>query len=731
MTGSAHNPAALAADSAPAAAWAHRLVKLAPFVLVLLSVALYINTLDNDFVFDTTRYLEELETAASPWDTFKPHRPMSRPLPQLTLIANYIFEGGEEPRNYHLVNIAIHAATAVALFFLALQLATAWRRLAHRDDGDEPAPSAAPALLAAGVGLLWVVHPLGTTATAYVIQRHESMMALGFVAALLGVALAARATSAAAIAAWGVFAIAAAFAAVSSKQVAFALPIVAYLMDRCFFERSWIEPIVKRWWLHAGLIAASLWLLVAGYQDAFVEDDANTGVGAGGVQGAIAYLLSQGEVLLTYLRLVVVPAPLVFDYGQGWDPAYPHRPMTWIVSCAIVGAGLIASVVGVLLNRAWGWLGLSVYLILAPSSSVVPIDDLYFEHRMYLPLAAVLALLLLALHGVAQRAANPRAATALCVAATLLMAAPFATLTVLRNAEFATGVTIWATVTQRAPHNPRGWYNVGQHLERVDRVEEAERSYRRAIELDPTHARSLNNLGTILAERGQLEDARVLLERATQTSNIALHHYNLAEVYRQQARLEDAVAKLRDTLEFDPDNAKALNSLGFLLLTRGRVDDGVALIEAAYESDPTLHAARTNLATAYVQTGRWQDAAQLLDTLNARTGRPDEPPRNPTLEMLQARLLAGAPDDAIRDPARALRIMINLRSAGYPEDLRYLEHYAIVAHAAGNRDAALAAIDRAITAATEANRSPQMVAALRDRRRLIAAGEPYRLEPAL
>ncbi|MEO0586189.1 MAG: tetratricopeptide repeat protein [Planctomycetota bacterium] len=730
MTGPPHNPAAGNADPALANARAHRLIKLVPFVLVLLGVGLYINTLGHEFVFDTTRYTDELAAAASPWDTFKPLRPMSRPLPQLTLILNWELEG-DEPRGWHLVNIAVHAATAVLLFFLTLQLVEAWRR--HDKQPAEPSDASptAPALFAAGVALLWVVHPLGTTATAYIIQRHESMMAMGFVAAQLGLSLSARATSKAAVAGWGVFAIVAAFAAVSSKQVAVVLPLVAFTMDRCFFERSWLGPLRKRWWLHLGLLAASVWLVAAGFGDATAPGDDNTGIGVGGLNGAITYLLSQGEVIVTYLRLVIVPAPLVFDYGEGWGGAFPDRPITWITTCAVVGVGLAVSLVGIARNRVWGWLAMSFYLILAPTSSLMPIHDLYFEHRMYLPLAAVLALLVLGMHAAARRTTSPAAANKLSIAVVLGMAVPFAALTVLRNTEYSSGIAIWSTVTERAPENPRGWYNVGQHLERVERMDEAEFAYRRAIDIKPDHARSLNNLGKILAERGQLDTAQDLLERATETSNIALHHYNLAEVYRQQARLDESIAKLHDTLELDGDNAKALNSLGFLTLTRGQVDQGVELLEAAYASDPMLPAARNNLATAYVQTGRWPQAASLLDELNTLDGRPEDLPRNAGLEMLQARLLAGAPDDTVRDPARAMRIIADLRRAGYPEDTRFLEHYAIVAYAAGHTDAALGALDRAIQVATEANLPPQVVAELRNRRNLMVSGTPYRLAPTL
>ena len=172
-----------------------------------------------------------------------------------------------------------------------------------------------------------------------------------------------------------------------------------------------------------------------------------------------AYLRSQPEVILHYLRLAVVPHPLILDYN--W-PVATNGWRVWpagLVILALLGATCWAVARG----AAGGFLGVWFFAFLAVSSSFVPIADLAFEHRMYLPLAACVAALVLgadrALDRIAERAGWRAGALKLGVAGAA--AAVLALLTVSRNDDYRDPVRMYHQLLARVPDHGRMWNNLG------------------------------------------------------------------------------------------------------------------------------------------------------------------------------------------------------------------------------------------------------------------------------
>src|SRR5690606_21319791 len=114
---------------------------------------------------------------------------------------------------------------------------------------------------------------------------------------------------------------------------------------------------------------------------------ASAGAGLRGVT-PWQYLLTQAEVLVHYLRLVFVPWPLVLDYE--WPVVKSIREAA--VPLVVVSALLAVTVWGLVRRRAWAMAGVLSFGVLAPTSSVVPIvTEVAAEHRLYLPLAGLIA----------------------------------------------------------------------------------------------------------------------------------------------------------------------------------------------------------------------------------------------------------------------------------------------------------------------------------------------------
>ena len=349
---------------------------IAALVLVAAVLASYANSFHCPFVFDdhhdiidnpSIRHLWPL------WDVFlarskRPAGLQSRPVVNLSFALDYAV-GGLHTLPYHATNLAIHILAGLALFGV-VRRTLLLPRLCDRF-------GRASAALALAVALLWAVHPLQTESVTYITQRYESMMGLFYLVAVYGLIRCGDSTHSYR---WGAVTVAATLLALGSKEVAVSLPIMILLYDRVLLTVSFAETWRRRWGMYLALLA--VWAAFAVLQ---LRAGPRHFAGYGLPVSWFEYACSQPGVILHYLRLVFWPQPLLLDYG--WPPA---RTLGDILPGAMVVAGLLAAT-GYAFWRspAWGLLGAWFFLILAPTSSIMPLADLAFEHRMYLPLAAV------------------------------------------------------------------------------------------------------------------------------------------------------------------------------------------------------------------------------------------------------------------------------------------------------------------------------------------------------
>jgi tetratricopeptide (TPR) repeat protein len=419
-------------------------------------------------------------------------------------------------------------------------------------------------------------------------------------------------------------------------------PLVMLLYDRVFLASSWNEVLRQRGWLYA---ACCLPLVVA-----FVVFAPRIlgGDSAGFSLATVTpwqYLRSQPAVILHYLQLAAWPA------GQCLDYAWPVANGT----ASIVLSGLaVLALVGASLYALWRWpavgfLGVAFFLVLAPTSSIMPINDLAVEHRMYLPLAAVVALVVLACWELilARRLASP-ASVAACLV--LVAAAILGGLTVARNRLYHDPVAMWTDVVHKAPHNGRAQSNLGKLLADADRLDEALPYLRHAVALQPglahTHAnlarallaegrelslaqqhaeaavalepgsgRFRQQLGLVAVKRRDYQEAARQFREAIQLSPAdPLLHFNFGQCLAELKDDEAAVEAYQTAIGLDPASSEARRNLIRLLLARNRRDEALRqsldfVKQAGHDS--TAHYL---LALTYQELNR---PAEALDAFNA------------------------------------------------------------------------------------------------------------------
>ncbi len=542
-----------------------------PALLITAAVVLvYLNSFSGDFVFDDEAAIVRNPHLSRIWPpraalAAPPDSPLrDRPVVSFSFSLNRVLTG-PSPGSFHAGNLLIHLASALLLFGILRRTFSSPRfPERYRRAGDA---------LALAATLIWAVHPLQTQAVTYLTQRCESLMGFFFLGTLYAFI---RSSASPRPRFWFVLSVISCGLGMGSKAVMVTAPPLVLFYDRVFVASGWRQLWRRRHWYYLGLfltltVQAAL-LLTTSYEDIKTHHP-------------LEYGLSQFGVIAHYLRLALLPHPLCLDYH--WLPA---RGAGEIWAGMLLILGLL-----VLIVFAWrkfpplGFAGLWFFLILAPTSSVLPLEDLAFEHRMYLPLAA------LAILGVAGgfellRRLGPRSPGFRNFWGgffVLLVVILLGGLTVMRNRDYHTAEGMWEKVLELRPHNPRAYNSLGNIVLKAGDPSRAERLYRRAIAVSPHYQAANYNLANLLAGKGETETAIAYYRRTLEINPAAVEvHNNLGIALYSIGKVEQARGHFRTALDIDPRDPAAHYNLGLLLLNEGDPRAALSYLERAQELRP-------------------------------------------------------------------------------------------------------------------------------------------------
>ena len=505
-------------------------------------------------------------------------------------------------------------------------------RAATRADGrpkglryDWPASAAAtshpyPTVLALSCAAIWLVHPLESEVADYVSARTESFMAMFY---LLTLYASIRSANARGRSIWTPAAVAACAFGMACKESMATAPLMVVLYDRVFRFPSWTQAIRSRWPLYAALAAS--WAVLAALswhgpraQSAGFSADA----GLVTVVSPWVYLLNQAIMIVRYLRLVVWPVGLVLDYGAA-RPVTPGDAAPYALAIAGLLAAASAAWIPRLRGGAFAFLAAWFFITLAPASSLLPVyTEVGAERRMYLPMMAVAVAAVIAaarLCGLtagrpgspaSQAARGSRYALPGFVAVMVVMCGALASATAGRNAEYASGLSIWQTVVDRYPHG-RARYHLALELEAAGRQDESMIQLSEAVR-DYPDARSI--LGFTLLDAGRLDDGidelRTFIRERPSHVNVVVAHGRLADALSARQRYAEAAGEYRQYLTHRPEATVGWTNFGIALAASGRTDEAVHAFERAAAIEPLSGGAHRNLANALLGRGDADAAAQ-------------------------------------------------------------------------------------------------------------------------
>ncbi|MCA9267830.1 MAG: tetratricopeptide repeat protein [Planctomycetales bacterium] len=589
---------------------------LAACVLIAFAGTLaYSNTFTSPFVFDDVRQIVEnplVRDVAAAW-----RGGGARRTAYATFAINYA-ASGLDVFGFHAANLAIHVVAAMLL------LAIVWRTLSSGRPGERYGADAR--WLALAVALLWALHPLQTQAVTYIVQRMESLMGLLMLGTLWFFTGAARAKRS-----WlltGLCVLCCALGMLTKQSMA-AAPLLVLWYDRAFVATSWSDLLRKRVLLHAALFAC--WgLLDFSWLSRYFASDQQAVAGVDVVVPGLSpmtYLFSQAGAIVHYLRLCVWPV------GQSLDYRWP--PTLSLAEAALPGAFvllLLGATVWSLFRRSeWSFVGAWFFLILAPTSTIIPIADIVVEHRMYLPLAAVVVIVVLGAYEAAvwvqRRFALERALRPALLGLGAAVALALGLTTWARNTVYASPVALWTDVVEKSPQNLRARTNLMAELLRksdptlasykevLHQAQQIEAIVADAnvVQLTEVENESAQiNTGVALMRLGQLDEAEAVFQAALKAHpRCAQAHVNLGQLVRS----EDPVAAAEHfeaAIACDPKCAAAYNNLGAMLAqtdpTRAR-----GLFERSLQLDPLCADAFNNLGNFYVRQGQPDRAIPYYD----------------------------------------------------------------------------------------------------------------------
>lgn len=507
-----------------------------------------------------------------------------RPTLQATYWLNHRVSG-LDPYYFHLVNLGLHAAAGYFVWLIA-------RKLLEYIKLD-PSLRNIYAMFAAAVFLL---HPLQSESVAYVASRSEVVSGLFFL-----IAWAAFLYRRQPAIRFGEVAVVLVFfvLALTSKEHTVVLPAILLLTDYFFNPGFTMEGIRRNWRIYVPIIGSALFGAAVIFK-VVLGHSTSAGFGMKDLT-PFDYLFTQFRSVVTYLWLFFLPA------GQNIDHDFPisHSlgdSLSWL--CLLIILALTAAAWTYRKKFPLAAFGFFLFLILlAPTSSVVPIRDALVERRMYLPVFALSLCVIDFLRH--RRIAIPTLSISLVVACTAL-----AFLTWRHNHVWANPISLWKDSVANSPKKYRPRFQLAYAHYQAGECLDATQQYAEAAKLSPKPDYELlvdwalaadcaNRPGEALS---RLEDALRLEQNA--------HAWSLMGMLRgKHGDYDRALEALAHAEKLDPRYAMTYVYRGNVYAARKEWGAAAAEFEKAVSVDPNDEAARQGLRKAKAARDRAEAAS--------------------------------------------------------------------------------------------------------------------------
>jgi len=577
--------------------------------IVLLGLVVYSNILHAPFVFDDYKVVLDSEAVKNVNTALRNlSNNNTRYLVDISFALNYA-AGGVKPFGYHLVNNLIHVANALLVYWLVILTFQTPAMSNVRLSGK---------FIAFASAFVFVSHPIQTQAVTYVSQRFASMATLFYLLSMIMYVKSSLVTiekaedrshryDAKNLALYGISLVSAVFA-MKSKEIAFTLPVMIMLYEFSFFRASAFyknrRQRVKRFLYLLPLLLTVLIIPLSMMDFAkpvenFAEHITATSRDTHNIS-RLDYLLTEFRVIVTYLRLLVFPLKQSIDYTYPVFHSFMQLQifLSFLLLLTIFSLGIYlfyrsrSSSPGLRLiafGIFWFFATLSV------ESSIIPIRDIIFEHRLYLPsvgfFIAVIASIEYFIRG-------PKAKISLVIVCVAILSVS----TYNRNKIWQDPQILWEDVLDKFPTNVRAHNALGVIYKNDSKYDKAVEQFQKILTINSEYPLAYYNLGDIRLKLGDYEGAIKYFKKAL-TLKLSHNFYldtltSLAIAYSEMGDSQNAVANFEEAIILYPAVVSPYNNLGRQYIKMGEADLAIQVLEKGLRIRETPHL-YYNLALAY------------------------------------------------------------------------------------------------------------------------------------
>jgi len=602
-------------------------------IIALAGLLVYVNSLNGVFLLDDASSIagnptiRQLRALGDIFSTRAHVTVQSRPILNLTLAINYAVSG-TQVWSYHAINITIHIISGLLLFGIT-------RRLLYNISAEYSLTYTEVLGMSFIIALLWTVHPLQTEAVTYIIQRAESLMGFFFLGTFYCFIRAVEKDLESHI--WLILSVIFSVLGMATKEVMVSAPLLIILLDRSYFSGSFKQALNKKSLYYIGL--ALTWgiliLLV-------IKSGGNRGgtIGFGtGVPWA-QYGKTQCEAIIRYIMLSAWPHPLVFEYGT-FTSNELNQWLPWALALFPI---LTASVWALIYKPKLGFLAAWFFCILSPTSLVPGTSQMIVEHRMYLPLAAVIAFGVITVYFYWKKLFNQKnTALNFFIILCCLIASGYGAMTYSRNDVYKSSFRMWKETVAQKPQNALAHTMLAEEYVAQRNDEEALKEYtiaitinpalylaqeeiallylrqnqdvlaldhiKEALRLFPTYPDALNSYGVLCVKHNQVNVAISYFDKAIALkSDYAEAYYNRGNAYASLVMHKQAIDSYLQALRIKPNTPSAYYNMGNSLVALNRKEEALEAYNSALRLKPNYPTAEYNIGNLLVELDRKQEA---------------------------------------------------------------------------------------------------------------------------
>jgi len=569
-------------------------------LLTLISMLTYFNSLKGSFQFDDAHLTENhwLVNTDAFFDHPRSGQIGNRPVLNWTFALNNEL-ALHQVFGFHLVNLGLHIGVTLLIFF------TVWRTGNLQNECGLAFPLS--------TALLFSLHPLNTDSVSYISSRSSLLATFFYLLTLytfLNLICLKKTTPLVKKGVLSILVLSGFYLSVASKLIGATLPLMLIVWYWAFVGRKqypeFHKTVMNNRSVAIGLVSVTL--ISSGilfFWDSWIYMPLDQGFE---LFGRTPYLMAQLKVIVFYyLRLFFFPFNLNVDSGFPFSSPMedPRIIFSGLIILALILAVLKWRNVWVIVGAIW------FFITLAPTSSFIPLNDLAVEHRMYLPMSLGLSLIA----GVGIKNFPSLVRIRLLVVVLIALGVTTAT----RNTDWVSELSLWKDSARKNPFSPRSHNNAGKaYYEKGDLVQ-ASRHFEKSVANIPRFVANQYNIQdpkSFLERRSRIQGDESKLESPESLkimAELVEPHYNLASVYLDQGRLDEAEKEYLKTQALRPGHFSSKIGLSSVYNKKGLYDQAVSLLEQAtrqgtFHSDPGFALARLNLGELYAKTGKIEGA---------------------------------------------------------------------------------------------------------------------------